>query len=55
VQRVPAASIPAILIEVARLDGLAKGIGEGNVWDELMTVGLALAGTPALPLPARIT
>ena len=32
-------------------DALSKGIGRGNVWDELRTVALALAGTPVLPLP----
>jgi hypothetical protein len=37
---------------LARLDALAKGIGRGNVWDELLTVAMTLAGSPALPLPA---
>ena len=34
---------------LARLDALAKGIGRGNVWDELRTAALTLAGKP-LPL-----
>ncbi len=51
-QRVPPALLPPLLTALARLDGLAKGIGHGNPWDELATVALALAGKPALPLPA---
>ena len=43
---------PLLLTATARLDALAKGIGRGNVWDELATTALALAGAPALPLPA---
>ena len=51
VQRVQAASIPALLTSVATLDAWSKGIGQGNAWDALVNVGLTLAGTPALPLP----
>jgi DNA polymerase-3 subunit delta len=51
-QRVAPALIPALLTATARLDALAKGIGRGNVWDELATTALALAGAPVLPLPA---
>jgi DNA polymerase-3 subunit delta len=46
----PAAAVP-LLAALARLDALSKGIGRGNVWDELRTVATALAGTPVLPLP----
>jgi DNA polymerase-3 subunit delta len=52
-RRIPADAIGPLLSALARLDALAKGIGRGSVWDELRTVALALAGTPALPLPAR--
>jgi len=51
-QRVAPALIPALLTATARLDALAKGIGRGNVWDEIATTALALAGAPVLPLPA---
>src|ERR1022692_1673949 len=47
-RRVAPASIPALLTRLARLDGLAKGIGRGSVWDQLRDVVLALAGRPAL-------
>ncbi len=52
-RRVRLDAITPLVAALARLDALAKGIGRGNVWDELRTVALALAGTPALPLPAR--
>ena len=39
-----------LLSALARLDALAKGIGRGNVWDELRTVAMTLAGQ-RLPLP----
>lgn len=51
--RVAPAAIPSLLVAAARLDALAKGIGTGNVWDELATAGLALAGARVSPLPAR--
>jgi DNA polymerase-3 subunit delta len=50
-RRVPAAVIAPLIAALARLDALGKGIGRGNVWDELRTVAMALAGSPALPLP----
>jgi DNA polymerase-3 subunit delta len=43
-RRVDAAAIPALLQRLARLDALSKGIGHGNVWDELADIALALAG-----------
>jgi DNA polymerase-3 subunit delta len=52
--RVPPAAIPELLIATARLDALAKGLGAGSVWDELVTAGLALAGTNVGPLHARM-
>ena len=48
-RRLQPSALPSLLIRVARLDALAKGIGRGNVWDELREVALALAGRP---LPA---
>lgn len=49
-RRVAPASVPGLLMACARLDRLAKGIGQGRVWDELATAGLALAGVQAVPL-----
>jgi DNA polymerase III subunit delta len=51
VKRVAATAIPSLLVAVARLDALAKGIGSGNPWDELATVALSLAGVSVAPLP----
>jgi DNA polymerase-3 subunit delta len=44
--RIKPAAISGLLLRLARLDGLAKGIGRGNVWLELQEVALALCGTP---------
>lgn len=51
-RRVSPALIAPLLLANARLDALAKGIGEGRIWDELATTGLALAGATVAPLPA---
>ena len=45
-RRVPPATLGPLLSALARLDGLAKGIGRGNPWDELKTVVLMLMGQP---------
>ena len=45
-RRVAPASLPALLLRLARLDALAKGIGRGDVWDALRGLALALAGRP---------
>ena len=42
-------AIPDLLLRLARLDALAKGIGLGNVWNELADLALAIAGRP-LPI-----
>src|SRR6266566_2862442 len=47
-RRVAPSEIQPLLLRLARLDALAKGIGRGNVWDHLRDVALALAGRPAL-------
>ncbi len=44
--RVPASAIAPLLVDAARLDALANGIGTGNAWDELTSVALAFAGAP---------
>ena len=51
-RRVPPRLVGPLMAALARLDALAKGIGRGNVWDELRSVAMTLAGSPALPLPA---
>jgi DNA polymerase-3 subunit delta len=43
-RRVSPAAIPRLVMRLARLDSLAKGIGRGNVWDELRDLALAFAG-----------
>jgi DNA polymerase-3 subunit delta len=47
-RRIAPSAIQPLLLRLARLDALAKGIGHGNVWDLLRDVALALAGRPAL-------
>jgi DNA polymerase-3 subunit delta len=51
-RRFKAEAITPFLAALVRLDALSKGIGRGNVWDELRATALAIAGKPALPLPA---
>ena len=53
-QRVAPALVPPLLVSLARLDALAKGIGKGNAWDELATVALTFAGAVTLPLSAIV-
>ena len=50
-RRVRPSQLPSMLLRLARLDALAKGIGRGNVWDALRELALALAGRP-LPVAA---
>ena len=47
-RRIAPSAIQPLLMRLARLDALAKGIGRGSVWDHLRDVALALAGRPAL-------
>jgi len=42
--RVPASAIPDLVTRLAHLDALAKGIGRGNAWDELLALALELCG-----------
>jgi DNA polymerase-3 subunit delta len=53
-RRVGRDAVPTMLLALARLDALSKGIGSGNAWDELRSLALALAGKPALPLATRV-
>lgn len=45
-RRVDPATLRGLLIRLAQLDALAKGIGLGNVWEELAQVALTLCGRP---------
>ena len=47
-RRIAPSAIQPLLLRLARLDALAKGIGRGDVWDHLRDAALALAGRPAL-------
>ncbi len=51
-RRVTPARVARLLRDLARLDGLAKGLGRGNVWDELRLFALALALAPERPARA---
>lgn len=49
-RRIAPSALPALLMRLARLDALAKGIGRGKVWEELTSLALALC---AKPVPAN--
>ncbi len=51
-RRVTPALVARLLRDLARLDGLAKGLGRGNIWDELRSFALALALAPERPARA---
>jgi DNA polymerase-3 subunit delta len=46
-------TVDGLLTRLARLDALAKGIGRGNPWDELLDLALALCGRPVAPPTPR--
>lgn len=45
-RRVAPSAIPGLLTKLAGLDALAKGIGQGSVWEGLRELALSLAGRP---------
>jgi DNA polymerase-3 subunit delta len=51
-RRVAPALVARLLRDLARIDALAKGIGRGNVWNELRSFALALAASPDRPAGA---
>jgi DNA polymerase-3 subunit delta len=55
-RRIDPATLRPLLIRLARLDALAKGIGRGNIWDELADTALELCGRPlaAIREPASV-
>jgi len=46
VKRIVPASVPNLLLELAKLDALAKGLGRGDPWDALTDVALTMCGKP---------
>ena len=44
-QRLEAGAADTLLAEAARIDGLIKGIGAGDPWDEFLRLGLPLCAT----------
>lgn len=45
-QRLSAKALEEALHHAARIDRLAKGIGQGNVWEEFLRLGLRLSASP---------
>ncbi len=53
-RRVDPRALLSLLRALATVDAVSKGIGQGDAWEDLATIALALAGKPALPLPSSI-
>ena len=53
-RRVKAETLTPLIAGLARLDGLAKGIGVGNAWQALQRVALALCGVVPAPDPRTL-
>ena len=45
-RRIDAAAVMPMLASLARLDALAKGIGRGDPWDDVVALALAICGSP---------
>ena len=54
-RRVAAKDVGPLLVHLARVDALAKGLGRGNAWEEVAAAALALCGHPARPLASSVT
>lgn len=54
-QRVSPTSIERMLVALARIDALSKGLGRGSAWEELAALAIDLAGSPvrALATPSH--
>jgi DNA polymerase III subunit delta len=50
-RRVPAEAVLPLVGALASLDALAKGIGQGDPWERVVDIGLALCGRP---VPAEL-
>jgi DNA polymerase-3 subunit delta len=49
-RRVAPRSVGPLLVHLARVDALAKGLGRGSAWEEIAAAALTLSGHPARPL-----
>lgn len=49
-RRLAPSDVEQCLAALARVDALGKGVGEGNAWDQLVALALAVAGTRVRPL-----
>jgi DNA polymerase-3 subunit delta len=54
VRRMREDEVVRLLVALAHVDALSKGIGCGEAWDEILALALAVAGKPARPLSARM-
>jgi DNA polymerase-3 subunit delta len=52
-RRLEPGTLRGLLVRLAQLDALAKGIGQGDVWQELADVALTLCGQPLAVADAR--
>jgi DNA polymerase-3 subunit delta len=43
VQRLSTATLEAALQHAGKIDRLAKGVGQGNIWEEFLRLGLSLS------------
>lgn len=50
VRRLRGDDVTALAAALARVDALAKGLGRGDAWDEVLALALAVAGAPARPV-----
>jgi DNA polymerase-3 subunit delta len=53
-RRVKVEALTPLIAGLARLDGLAKGIGTGSAWLALQRVALALCGATPAPDPRTL-
>ncbi len=52
INRITRAQVEAALRHAAHIDRMSKGLARGDVWDELLQLGLRFAGPPAQPVRA---
>ena len=50
--RIKPKQVEAALLHAARIDRISKGLAKGDVWDELLQLGLRFAQRPAKPARA---
>jgi len=52
INRIKRKQVEAALLHAARIDRMSKGLAKGDVWDELLQLGLRFASRPAKPARA---